>query len=93
MHGTGHLASHAHVYGRLHCCQVDEYPLGTNAVVAVISYTGFDMEDAMILVRVVVARRGFSADSDGIKHIVSNGTIRALSEHNTPSRTILYYQI
>ena len=28
---------------------VDEYPLGFNAVVAVISYTGFDMEDAMIL--------------------------------------------
>jgi DNA-directed RNA polymerase I subunit RPA2 len=28
---------------------IDEYPLGTNAVVAVISYTGFDMEDAMIL--------------------------------------------
>ncbi|KAJ2078814.1 hypothetical protein H4R24_004221 [Coemansia sp. RSA 988] len=28
---------------------VDNYPNGTNAVVAVISYTGYDMEDAMIL--------------------------------------------
>ncbi|XP_053239407.1 DNA-directed RNA polymerase I subunit RPA2 isoform X1 [Podarcis raffonei] len=28
---------------------MDSYPVGTNAVVAVISYTGYDMEDAMIL--------------------------------------------
>ncbi|XP_067931459.1 DNA-directed RNA polymerase I subunit RPA2-like [Watersipora subatra] len=28
---------------------IDEYPLGTNAIVAVISYTGYDMEDAFIL--------------------------------------------
>ena len=26
-----------------------DYPSGTNAIVAVISYTGYDMEDAMIL--------------------------------------------
>jgi DNA-directed RNA polymerase I subunit RPA2 len=28
---------------------MDAYPNGTNAIVAVISYTGYDMEDAMIL--------------------------------------------
>ena len=27
----------------------DDYPLGTNAIVAVVSYSGYDMEDAMIL--------------------------------------------
>lgn len=28
---------------------MDNYPTGTNAIIAVISYTGYDMEDAMIL--------------------------------------------
>ncbi|NP_001080005.1 polymerase (RNA) I polypeptide B L homeolog [Xenopus laevis] len=29
--------------------EMDNYPVGTNAIVAVISYTGYDMEDAMVL--------------------------------------------
>lgn len=29
---------------------IDNYPIGTNAIVAVISYTGYDMEDAMVSV-------------------------------------------
>ncbi|CAN4080495.1 unnamed protein product [Withania somnifera] len=28
---------------------VDDYPLGTNAIVAVLAYSGYDMEDAMVL--------------------------------------------
>ena len=39
---------------------LDAYPNGTNAVVAVISYTGYDMEDAMILNK--------SAFERGFKH-------------------------
>ena len=31
---------------------MDSYPMGTNAIVAVISYTGYDMEDAMIINKV-----------------------------------------
>lgn len=27
---------------------MDSYPVGTNAIVAVISYSGYDMEDAMV---------------------------------------------
>lgn len=38
---------------------MDNYPNGTNAVVAVISYTGYDMEDAMILNKMAY-ERGFA---------------------------------
>lgn len=38
--------------------KMDEYPMGTNAIVAVISYTGYDMEDAMIISK-SAEERGF----------------------------------
>ena len=39
----------------------DEYPLGTNAIIAVIAYTGYDMEDSMILNKSSVERGFMSA--------------------------------
>ncbi|CAH0401706.1 unnamed protein product [Chilo suppressalis] len=41
---------------------LDDYPCGTNAIVAVISYTGYDMEDAMIINKSAY-ERGFAAGS------------------------------
>jgi len=48
--------------------KMDEFPNGTNAVVAVLSYTGFDMEDAMILNKSSVER--------GFKHASVYKTIK-----------------
>jgi DNA-directed RNA polymerase I subunit RPA2 len=41
---------------------MDQYPQGTNAIVAVISYTGYDMEDAMIINKAAY-ERGFGHGS------------------------------
>ncbi|CAG0887012.1 unnamed protein product [Cyprideis torosa] len=40
-------------------CSMDEFSNGTNAIVAVLSYTGFDMEDAMVINRCSM-ERGFA---------------------------------
>eukprot|EP00094_Tigriopus_californicus_P000620 TCALIF_00602-PA protein Name:"Similar to POLR1B DNA-directed RNA polymerase I subunit RPA2 (Pongo abelii)" AED:0.03 eAED:0.03 QI:23/0.66/0.75/1/0.66/1/4/44/1177 len=42
--------------------KLDDFPMGTNAIVAVISYTGYDMEDAMIINKSSF-ERGFAAGS------------------------------
>lgn len=41
---------------------MDDFAMGTNAVVAVISYTGYDMEDAMIINK-AAHERGFANGS------------------------------
>ncbi|KAK4055158.1 hypothetical protein OIV83_000438 [Microbotryomycetes sp. JL201] len=54
---------------------MDGYPNGTNAIVAVISYTGYDMEDAMILNK-SAHERGFGYGSIYKSHIVDLKNVR-----------------
>ena len=57
----------------------DLYPSGTNAVVAVISYTGYDMEDAMILNK--------SAYERGFGHgTVYKSYIKPLNDSSLPGK-------
>uniref|UniRef100_A0A5B7BLJ7 DNA-directed RNA polymerase subunit beta n=1 Tax=Davidia involucrata TaxID=16924 RepID=A0A5B7BLJ7_DAVIN len=57
---------------------IDEFPLGTNAIVAVLAYSGYDMEDAMILNKSSVDRGLFHG------HIYQTETID-LSEQSAKS--------
>lgn len=54
---------------------MDAFPNGTNAVVAVISYTGYDMEDAMILNK-SSHERGFAYGTIYKSQIVDLGDIK-----------------
>lgn len=58
---------------------LDEFPNGTNAVVAVISYTGYDMDDAMILNKSAV-ERGFGHGSVYKTEVVDLSLSRAAAE-------------
>ncbi len=53
---------------------MDDYAMGTNAIVAVISYTGYDMEDAMIINRASI-ERGFAYGTVYKSHFIDLFTV------------------
>jgi DNA-directed RNA polymerase I subunit RPA2 len=61
---------------------MDSFPNGTNAVVAVISYTGYDMEDAMILNK-SAHERGFGYGTVYKSQIVDLKETRGASKSTT----------
>jgi DNA-directed RNA polymerase I subunit RPA2 len=65
---------------------MDSFPNGTNAIVAVISYTGYDMEDAMILNK-SAHERGFAYGTVYKSQIVDLADVRGASK-STSSPTV-----
>ncbi|KAG5648797.1 hypothetical protein DXG03_000146 [Asterophora parasitica] len=63
---------------------MDAFPNGTNAVVAVISYTGYDMEDAMILNK-SAHERGFTYGTIYKSQIIDLKDVRGASKSSTPN--------
>jgi DNA-directed RNA polymerase I subunit RPA2 len=61
---------------------MDSFPNGTNAVVAVISYTGYDMEDAMILNK-SAHERGFGYGTVYKSQIIDLKDMRGASKSNS----------
>lgn len=59
---------------------MDGYPNGTNAIVAVISYTGYDMEDAMIINK-SAHERGFAHGTIYKSHITDLKLVRGDKGH------------
>jgi DNA-directed RNA polymerase I subunit RPA2 len=66
---------------------MDEFPQGTNAVVAVISYTGYDMEDAMI-VNKASYDRGF-----GAADVYKTKSVSLKKDHRGGKRPMRYSNI
>ncbi|KAF5393051.1 hypothetical protein D9757_001185 [Collybiopsis confluens] len=63
---------------------MDAFPNGTNAVVAVISYTGYDMEDAMILNK-SAHERGFGYGTVYKSQIIDLKDIKGASKSGVPT--------
>lgn len=63
---------------------MDHFPQGTNAIVAVISYTGYDMEDAMILNK-SAHERGFGYGSVYKSQIVDLKDVKGATHSHLPT--------
>lgn len=63
---------------------MDSFPNGTNAIVAVISYTGYDMEDAMILNK-SAHERGFAYGTVYKSTVVDLKDMRGASKSSSPT--------
>jgi DNA-directed RNA polymerase I subunit RPA2 len=61
---------------------MDSFPSGTNAIVAVISYTGYDMEDAMILNK-SAHERGFAYGTIYQSQVVDLADVRGASKSSS----------
>lgn len=69
---------------------IDECPLGTNAIVAVLAYSGYDMEDAMVLNKSSVERgmcRGYIYQTETID--LTEQTIKSDRSHRSFGRSNL----
>lgn len=66
---------------------MDHFPNGTNAIVAVISYTGYDMEDAMILNKSSY-ERGFGYGTIYKSQIVDLKDMRGSSPRSASTSTL-----